>query len=98
MKKEFKTNNFKKTKNIKKVNFQLFLNKKLSRKYNIDTNNFYSIKKINEILYNINSRFSAYYKEVIIDCDENEFIAQFYKRYKTKNILRENKKIIKINK
>ena len=87
LKKEFKTNNFKKTKNIKKVNFQLFLNKKLSRKYNIDTNNFYSIKKINEILYNINSRFSAYYKEVIIDCDENEFIAQFYKRYKTKNIL-----------
>ena len=87
LKRGHKTNNFKKAKNIKKENFQFFLNKKLSIKYNTNTNNFYSFKKINEILYNIPSHFSAYYKELIVDCDENEFITQFYKRQNIKQIL-----------
>ena len=87
LKRATKTNNLQKERNTKKETYQVFLNKKLSRKYNMNTNKFYSFKKINEILYSIPSRFSACYKEAIINCDENEFLTQFYKKKNAKKLL-----------
>ena len=63
---------------ISRNKLQLFLNKKLTKKYVLNTNKLYNIKKINELIFNLPSHFTAIFKEYLIDDDDAEFIKKNY--------------------
>ena len=70
----------KKKENIspKRDKLQIFLQKKLTKKYVLKTNKIYNIKKINELVFNLPSHFTALFKEYLIDDDDAEFIKKNY--------------------
>ena len=59
---------------------------KLRRKYDISVN-FYNKKKINELIFNDPSLYTAKFKEYLLLEDENEFLRRFYKNKKLKKKL-----------
>ena len=61
-----------------KIPLLLFMKIKLRRKYDISLN-FYNKKKINELIFNDPSLYTARFKEYLILEDENEFLRRFYK-------------------
>ena len=56
----------------------LFMKIKLRRKYDT-TITFYNKKKINELIFNDSSLYTAKFKEYLLLEDENEFLRRFYK-------------------
>ena len=56
----------------------LFMKIKLRRKYDT-TLTFYNKKKINELIFNDSSLYTAKFKEYLLLEDENEFLRRFYK-------------------
>ena len=65
----------------KKVNVSLlaFMKFKLRKKYNI-SKDFYNKKKVNELIFNDPSTYTATFKEYLLLEDENEFLRRFYKK------------------
>ncbi len=65
----------------KRVNVSLlaFMKFKLRKKYNI-LKDFYNKKKINELIFNDPSSYTAAFKEYLLLEDENEFLRRFYKK------------------
>ena len=62
---------------INKNSFRLFLIYKLRKKYDARVN-IYEIKKINEIIFNIPSHFTALFKEYLLKEEEAEFLKRVY--------------------
>ena len=62
---------------INKNSYRLFLIYKLRKKYDAK-NNIYDIKKINEIIFNIPSHFTAIFKEYLLKEEEAEFLKRVY--------------------
>lgn len=65
--------------------FEKRIKKKLVKKYEIPKN-FYIKKKINELIFNTKSHYTALFKDYLIIDDEHEFLRRFYpdKDYKKK--------------
>ena len=65
----------------KRVNVSLlaFMKFKLRKKYNI-LKDFYNKKKINELIFNDPSSYTAAFKEYLLLEDENEFLRRFYRK------------------
>ena len=63
--------------NINKNSYRLFLICKLRKKYDAKAN-IYEIKKINEIIFNIPSHFTALFKEYLLKEEEAEFLKRVY--------------------
>ena len=65
----------------KKVNVSLlaFMKFKLRKKYNI-SKDFYNKKKVNELIFNDPSSYTAAFKEYLLLEDENEFLRRFYRK------------------
>ena len=72
----------------KKVNVSLlaFMKFKLRKKYNI-SKDFYNKKKVNELIFNDPSSYTAAFKEYLLLEDENEFLRRFYKKNELKKKL-----------
>ena len=70
----------------KKIPLLLFMKIKLQNKYNI-SNDFYNKKKINELIFNDPSNYTATFKEYLLLEDENEFLRRFYKKNELKKKL-----------
>ena len=70
-------NNYKLDNGIKFNNFRFFLNYKLSRKYDCKINS-YNVKKINELIYNIPSRFTSKFKDFLYFEENVEFLKREY--------------------
>ena len=72
----------------KRVNVSLlaFMKFKLRKKYNI-LKDFYNKKKINELIFNDPSSYTAAFKEYLLLEDENEFLRRFYKKNELKKKL-----------
>ena len=70
-------NNYKLDNGIKFNNFRFFLNYKLSRKYDCKINS-YNVKKINELIYNIPSRFTSKFKDFLFFEENVEFLKREY--------------------
>lgn len=58
-------------KNLKLISY------KLAKKYNC-TKQFYNVKKIEELIYNDPSKYSALFKEYLLFEDDTEFLRRFY--------------------
>ncbi len=69
-----------------KIPLLLFMKIKLRRKYDISVN-FYNKKKINELIFNDPSLYTAKFKEYLLLEDENEFLRRFYKNTELKKKL-----------
>ena len=69
-----------------KIPLLLFMKIKLRRKYDISVN-FYNKKKINELIFNDPSLYTAKFKEYLLIEDENEFLRRFYKNTELKKKL-----------
>ena len=69
-----------------KIPLLLFMKIKLRRKYDISVN-FYNKKKINELIFNDPSLYTAKFKEYLLLEDENEFLRRFYKNTEKKKKL-----------
>ena len=69
-----------------KIPLLLFMKIKLQNKYNI-SNDFYNKKKINELIFNDPSNYTAAFKEYLLLEDENEFLRRFYKKNELKKKL-----------
>ena len=70
----------------KKIPLLLFMKMKLQNKYNI-SKDFYNKKKINELIFNDPSSYTAAFKEYLLLEDENEFLRRFYKKNELKKKL-----------
>ena len=58
-------------------NFRKLLTYKLRNKYNVKKN-FYNVKKINELIFDVTSKYTAKFKEYLLMEDENDFLRRFY--------------------
>ena len=66
-------------KGIKANDYRNFLYYKLSKKYN--SKNFsYNIKKINELIFNIPSKFTASFKDFLLEEEDAEFLKREYQK------------------
>lgn len=66
----------KRSSNGQNKNLKLITNK-LAKKYNC-TKQFYNVKKIEELIYNDPSKYSALFKEYLLFEDDTEFLRRFY--------------------
>ena len=64
----------------------LFMKIKLRRKYDT-TITYYNKKKINELIFNDSSLYTAKFKEYLLLEDENEFLRRYYKNSEIKKKL-----------
>ena len=69
-----------------KVSLLAFMKYKLTKKYHI-SKDFYNKKKINELIFNDPSNYTATFKEYLLLEDENEFLRRFYKKNELKKKL-----------
>ena len=69
-----------------KVSLLAFMKYKLTKKYHI-SKDFYNKKKINELIFNDPSTYTANFKEYLLLEDENEFLRRFYKKNELKKKL-----------
>ena len=70
-----------------KNNFRKLLTYKLGNKYNVKKN-FYNIKKINELIFDVSSKYTAIFKEYLLFEDENDFLRRFYNKKELKKKLK----------
>ena len=67
-----------KNNNMRNNNFRIFLYFKLKKKY--DSENYtYNLKKINELIFNIPSKFTANFKDYLLIEEDAEFLKREYK-------------------
>ncbi len=62
------------------------MKKNLIQKYSTNIN-FYNKKKINQLIFNFESRYTAIFKEFLLKDDRNEFIRKFYRKNEIKKKL-----------
>ena len=62
------------------------MKKNLIQKYSTNIN-FYNKKKINQLIFNFESRYTAIFKEFLLKDDGNEFIRKFYRKNEIKKKL-----------
>jgi hypothetical protein len=68
-------------------NFRKLLTYKLRNKYNVKKN-FYNVKKINELIFDVTSKYTAKFKEYLLMEDENDFLRRFYNKKELKKKLK----------
>lgn len=73
--------------NVQKNPYRSFLIYKLRKKYDAKTN-VYEIKKLNEIIFNIPSHFTAIFKEYLLKEEEAEFLKRIYNKNEMKKKLK----------
>ena len=61
----------------------ILIHQKLKKKYQ-SIPQFYNLKKINELIYNIHSKFTMSFKEYLLKDENSDFLKRFYKKNEIK--------------
>ena len=73
-------------KNTNKTTYRKFLVYKLRKKYDAKIY-IYNVKKVNELIFNIPSHFTATFKEYLLKEEDSEFLKRFYHKNELKKKL-----------